>query len=115
MTTRKFSADLADHPLLDEEQVRMARAFARVAVRKQESFDLLQFAEIALRATARDAGPVLEGENIVLRVKVDRELKRTAVLYVYEALKACDIAIIKEWPEFDEMLKNLVYLAGQLP
>jgi hypothetical protein len=70
-----------------------------------------------LRACARDYGEASEAHTIDLNATVlaDRALQKAAVLFVYEALKVCDNAMIKEWPHFDEMLKSLAMLLGDLP
>jgi hypothetical protein len=64
---------------------------------------MMDFARIALRATAVDYA----GAESYARTVADRALQHAALLFVYEALKACDHDIIKEWPEFDTMLQQL--------
>lgn len=111
------NAEIREHELLDDEQRKIIRALRGAASRRGESFTMLGFAEVALRATAVDYGAVTDGgdEAIPERVIADARLRDAAVLYVYEALRATDNAIIREWPEFDEMLRMLVSLAGDLP
>lgn len=108
MTIR--NAEIDAHELLDDGQRIMLKAMRRA----RRSLTMLDFAQVALRATGcnyarADAG--LDGSAQV----ADRAHRRAAVLYVYEALRASDAAIIKEWPEFDEMLRMLVVLVEDLP
>lgn len=106
--------EIRSHEMLDDEQRLIATALVKIAKRDKSDFTWLAFAEVALRASAKTYAAAAElGE--APPVQEDRELRRAAVLYVFEALRACDLAIIKEWPEFDEMLKNLEYLMGDLP
>lgn len=107
------SAKINAHELLDMEQRKMCRIMRTRSARNGEPFTMLDFAKIALCATASDY--VQAASESPEAVMTDIAHRRAAILYVYEALKACDIPIIKEWPEFDEMLKNLVYLANELP
>ncbi len=108
-------AEINAHELLDDEQRKMCRIMSDRSHRSGESFTMLDFARISLRATGNTYAELKNDGDTAKQVMADREHQRAAVLFVYEALKACDIAIIKEWPEFDEMLKNLVYLANDLP
>lgn len=110
------NAEIREHDLLDDEQRKIARALRGAASRRGEAFTMLGFAELALRATAVDYGAVTdEDDAIAQRVIADARLRDAAVLYVYEALRATDNALIREWPEFDEMLRMIVSLAGDLP
>ena len=61
---------------------------------------MMDFARIALRATATN---YTDDPN----TPTDRALQHAALLFVYEALKACGHEIITQWPEFDEMLQQL--------
>lgn len=71
-----------------------------------KTFRMFDFARIALHATASDYANA-DDDDISERVKTERTLHHAALLFVYEALKACDHEIIKQWPEFDTMLQQL--------
>jgi hypothetical protein len=103
--------EIRAHELLDSTQRDVCWAMAKHSREAKHAFDWLKYAEINLKGTATN---YVENTNDMATLN-ERDLKRAAVLYVYEALRACDIPIIKEWPEFDEMLKNLGYLMGDLP
>lgn len=113
--------EIREHELLDSEQRKVCEALVKHAKGGKSPFGWLQFAEVVLKGTARNYVEHLDSDEEETssgrrtQARIDLELRRAAVLYVYEALRACDLGIIKEWPEFDEMLKNLVYLAGDLP
>lgn len=98
--------EIDKHPLLDDEQKKMCRIFAQTAARKKEAFTMLQFAEVALRATGNDYADARDGE-IHEQARTDLEHRRAAVLYVREALISCEHEIITQWPEFDTMLQQL--------
>jgi hypothetical protein len=98
------NADIDSHPLLDRDQRKIVKIFRN----KDRSITMIDFAKIALRATARDyTNASVEGFSEAI---TDRALRHAALLYVYEALKACDHDIIRQWPEFDTMLEQLVDL-----
>lgn len=103
--------EISVHELLNDRQRNVCKAMVKHAREEKQDFDWLKYAEINLKGTATN---YVEGSR-VKGTLAERDLKRAAVLYVYEALRACDVALIKEWPEFDEMLKNLGYLMGDLP
>lgn len=107
--------DITTHPLLDDDQRKLARTFKRIAATKGDEFSMLDFASLVLRACARDYGNTDIDQDIAGAVNADAALRHAAVLYVYEALKACDMDIITEWPEFNEMLRSLETLNGNLP
>jgi len=114
--------EIKEHPLLDADHQTMAREMREVAQGTRERFTMLDFAEICLRASARnyvDADDIADnndgrGDTTAKTVMAAREMQRAAIFYVHEALKGCDIALITEWPEFDEMLKNLVTLSEDI-
>lgn len=109
MTLLKIT-EIKKHELLTSDQTVMCRAMRDESRRTGEDFTMHDFAKIALRACARNYA-----DGVGAPIIADAELRRAAILYVYEALKACDIAIIKQWPEFDEMLRSLTYLSGDMP
>lgn len=90
------NSEIDAHPLLDHEYRKLVKVFRN----KDRSLTMMDFARIALRATATDytSDPC---------VPTDRALQYAALLFVYEALKACDHDIITQWPDFDTMLKCL--------
>lgn len=109
MTTVKplRNAEIDKQPLLDQDHKLMCKAMRTQSRKDGGAFTMLDFARICLRATAVN----YEGAEISARAGADRALQHAALLFVYEALKACDHAIIKEWPEFDTMLQQLEDLA----
>ena len=67
---------------------------------------MYDFAQVALQAAATDYAAVdrrTDGNRLVAK----HDLQHAALLFVYEALKACGHDIIKQWPEFDTMLQQL--------
>lgn len=96
------NADIEAHPLLFREQHALIKAM-RSADRSTTFYD---FARVALCASAADYVNA-DDDDMRERAKTMRALQRAALLFVYEALKACDHAIITEWPEFDIMLQQL--------
>jgi len=116
--TRLLNTEIESHELLTSEQHLLCKAMRNESRRAGHDFTLYDFAKVALRATARDyveASDLSEAAREQARVTHERALQRAAILFVYEALKACDINLIKQWPEFDEMLRSIVMLAGDLP
>ena len=99
------NAEIDAHPLLDRDQKVMLKVM-RNATREISMYD---FARIALHATAGNFIGA-DDDDITERVKTERALHHAALLFVYEALKACDHDIIKQWPEFDTMLQQLADL-----
>lgn len=92
--------------LLDQDQRSMCRIMRNHARKEGIPFTMMDFARITLRATAVDYTGA-DAESTDDRTLADRALQRAALLFVYEALKACDHDIIKEWPEFNTMLQQL--------
>lgn len=110
--------EITSHPLLDSSHRNLARVMRSRAKADGNAFSMIAFAKICLRATGRNYVEASAGEDEANTpaILADIEHRRAAILYAYEALKATDLAIIKEWPQFDEMLKCLEQLAaGELP
>lgn len=105
---RVKNAEIDAHELLSADQRLLCKVMRNESRINGYPFEMFDFAKIALRARARD---YVENDS----GRQERDLQRAALLYVYEALKATDLAIIKEWPDFDEMLRSLEYLFGDLP
>jgi hypothetical protein len=99
------NAEIDAHPMLDWDQKLMCRNLRSQAGKESVPFAMVDFARIALRACAVDYAH--DGAASYSRDVADRALQHAALLFVYEALKACDHDIIKEWPEFDTMLQQL--------
>lgn len=97
------NAEIDAHPLLDRDQRAMCKVMRNT---DGKYFRMYDFARIALHATASDYANA-DDDDIPERVRTERALHRNALLFVYEALKTCDHAIIKEWPDFDTMLQQL--------
>jgi len=108
-------AEIKAHGLLTDEQRDLVRTFRKVG---GEDMTWLQFAELALRAAGRDYATGCDesrGYDIGEQVVAERALRRNAILYVYEALRATDNGFIRSGPQFEETLRNLVLLAGDMP
>ncbi len=97
------NAEIDAHPMLDRDLKLMCRTMRTQSKKYGVSFAMMDFARICLHATAVDYASTDDGK----RTAPSRELQKAAVLFVYEALKACQHEIIKQWPEFDAMLKQL--------
>ena len=97
------NAEIDAHPLLDRTQRALCKLMRNTDGKRFRMFD---FARIALHATASDYANA-DDEDIAERVKTEMALHRAALLFVYEALKACDHEIITQWPDFDMMLQQL--------
>jgi len=111
-------AEIKEHEILTDEQRDLARTFRKLAQGRGEDLTWLQFAEVALRAAGRDYGTASDtqlGHTVAEQALADRELRRNAILYVYEALRATGHGFIRSGPQFDETLRNLVLLAGDMP
>lgn len=118
ITTKQIS----EHELLDHTDRQVADAMRRDARETKREFTMLDFAVVKLKGEARNYvesdeygetdWPAQHAHRLVTR---ERALKRAAIFYVYEALRAVDAPIINEWPEFDEMLRCLVTLDQELP
>ncbi len=102
---RNFEIDA--QPMLDRDQKAMCRVMRDTSRRGGGSFTMMNFARIALGAAAVDYASEECGEDGDPAGGDARSLERAALLFVYEALRHCDHAIIKEWPEFDTMLRQL--------
>jgi hypothetical protein len=103
-----------EHPLLTPELCKLAKHMLRISTTKHETFSLLNFAEINLRATGRDYADV-SNINIAALVKADLAHKRAAILYAYEALRASEVALVFEWDGMAEALDTLQILSTALP
>ncbi len=101
-------ADIRNHPLLTPDQAEMCEAMAKIAKKTKVKFELLNFAEIALRATGNDYADLRDSEDVGEQVDADLKHKRAAILYVYEAVRALGCAT----PEF---LKTLEVLSQEVP
>jgi hypothetical protein len=108
------NAEIDQHPLLDRTQKMLAKAFRNQARSERTSLSMLGIADIALRAAANDysASDDDDDPELVMRIAA---LRRQAVLYVYEALRATDLDIIRQWDGFDEMLSSLAMLHQFMP
>ena len=100
------------HPLLDREQQKLCKSLRTIAKRNGDPFTMLQFAEIALRASGNNYAAVTDqgGHEAARR---DSEHCQAAILYVYEAIKAGP-AIVSETAEHRGTLKDLELLAIHL-
>lgn len=111
-------AEIKAHEILTDEQRMLARTFRKLAQERGESLTWLEFAELSLRASARNYGEACDpqlGNTLAEQALADRELRRNAILYVYEALRATDNGFIRSGPQYAETLRNLVLLAGDMP
>lgn len=97
------NSEIDAQPMLDQDHKLMCKAMRTQSRKDGIEFTMMDFARICLRATAVD----YVGAESYEKTVADRALQYAALLFVYEALKACDHAIIKEWPEFDTMLQQL--------
>lgn len=100
------------HPLLDREQQKLCKSLRTIAKRNGDPFTMLQFAEIALRASGNNYAAVTDqgGHEAASR---DSEHRQAAILYVYEAIKAGP-AIVSETAKQRGTLKDLELLASHL-
>lgn len=96
------NAEIDAHPLLDRDQ----RAMLKVMRNATRELSMYDFARIALHAAAGDYVNA-DDDDIAERVKGERALHYAALLFVYEALKACDHDIIKQMDEFPTALQFL--------
>lgn len=105
-TQRKAMRDseIDAQPMLDRDQKAMCRVMRDTSRRGGGSFTMMDFARIVLGAAAVDYASEECDED---GDPAGGTLERAALLFVYEALRHCDHAIIKEWPEFDTMLRQL--------
>ena len=100
------------HPLLDREQQKLCKSFRTIAKRNGDPFTMLQFAEIALRASGNNYAAVTD-QGGHKAARHDKEHRQAAILYVYEAIKAGP-AIVSETAEQRGTLKDLALLAIHL-
>lgn len=118
------NAEIDAHELLDDGQRLILKTFRNDRrSKRQPPITMLDFAQIALRANALDfaesgaydALDVPEASEIITDefVMANRALQRAAVLYVYEALQACDNALVRS--ELDPALRTLMVLVDNLP
>lgn len=96
------NAEIDAHAMLSAEQRQILKAMRN----RRRDITLYDFAQIALQAAATDYTNV-DRNSDGNRVTAQRDLQYAALLFVYEALRATDLDIIKQWPEFDEMLRCL--------
>ena len=88
-------AEIDAHPLLDDAERRLCKIFRTRSKEAGESFTMLDFACVCLRATGRDYVETfnqdgdgnIDSANCIATVVADAKHRRAAVLYVYEALK----------------------------
>lgn len=83
------NAEINAHPLLTADQRKLCKIFRDKSKERRESFTMLDFAAICLRATARDYAEALETRSCGCGdiVTADAEHRRAAIFYAYEALK----------------------------
>jgi len=105
-------AEIDGHPLLDRDQQKLCKSLRNVAKRDQQSFTMLEFAEVVLRATGNDYAAVTDrgGHEAAMR---DDDHRKAAILYVYEALKAGP-DIVAETVAARGTLRDLELLASHL-
>lgn len=114
---KDLNARIKAHPILTSDQAVMCRAFARQRAKDGgEPFTLLEFAQIALRATARDYVEALSDDRprSVASIVADREHNQAAMLYAYEQLRACEEPIVAECPDRELALELISDTAGNL-
>lgn len=104
---------IKEHPLLDKAQRVMCTTMARRSELGGDTFELLDFAKVALRATGNDYAEVTDSDDIVERVRADRAHQRAAVLYVYEALQKS--VVLANPGRLAEMLEALEGVYAELP
>jgi hypothetical protein len=109
------NAAIDSHDLLDDAARQLCKQMRTMARATGEPFSMLAFAEIHLRASAKTYAEADERDNAASTMMASRDLRRAAILYVYEALKATDIAIISEYPDLPEALDLLTWINRDLP
>ena len=102
--------EIRNHKILSSDDAQVVRALAAAAREQSARFTMLDFADVRLRATARDFGEASDPDDAGYTMHL-RDLKKAAILFVYEALKNADMAIIKEYPEIDNALDLLYWLS----
>ena len=104
--------EIDGHPLLDQEQRNICKKLRNAARKEQRPFTMIDFAEIALRATGNDyAAATDQGGSQAARCDIAH--RQAALLYVYEAIKAAP-PIIAETAGERGTLRDLELLAGLL-
>jgi hypothetical protein len=74
------------HPLLNHEQRAACKALRNLAKKERRPFTMLEFAEMALRATGNAYAAVTDRSE-PRAGRCDNAHRRAAILYVYEAIK----------------------------
>ena len=95
------NAEIDAHPMLDRAQRAMCKVMRNA---EGKGFRMFDYARIALGAAASDYANA-DDDDIRERVVTERALHHAALLFVYEALKACDHDIITEMEEFPTALQ----------
>ena len=104
--------EIDGHPLLDQEQREICKSLRNTARREKRPFRMLDFAEIALRATGNDYAATTDQDGFQAAQR-DRAHRQAAILYVYEAVKAGP-PIIAETADERGTLSDLELLARLL-
>lgn len=81
------NAEIDAHPLLDRDQRVTCKARRNLAKKEHRPFTMLEFAEVSLRETGNDYA-ALTDQGGLWAAWSDDALRRAAILYVYEAVKA---------------------------
>ena len=81
------NAEIDAHPLLNHEQRAACKALRNLAKKERRPFTMLEFAEMALRATGNAYAAVTDRSG-PRAGRCDNAHRRAATLYVYEAIKA---------------------------
>lgn len=100
------------HPLLDREQREICKNLRNAARKEHRPFTMLDFAEIALRATGNDYAATRDQDGYQA-ARHDNAHRQAAILYVYEAIKAGP-PIISETAGERGTLRDLELLATLL-
>ena len=99
--------------LLSADERRMYNAMAKHSTDVEHALTDHLFADICLRGAAKNFAEHADDPRHVVHHMM--ELRRAAILYVREALRATDNALIREWPDFDEMIRSLDMLRKDMP
>lgn len=78
------NAEIDAHPLLTADQRQLCKIFRDKSKERRESFTMLDFAAICLRATGTDYA---NADDTHSRRAADEAHRRAAIFYAYEALK----------------------------
>jgi hypothetical protein len=106
------NAQIDAHLLLDRDQQKTCKILRDLAKKEGSSFTMLEFAEIALRATGNEYARVTDEGGHQAAVCDDAH-RRAAILYVYEAIKAGP-PIVSETAVERGTLRDLELLARHL-